>query len=224
MKYEIHHKPSYAVVDVDLGPGETVVAESGAMAWMDSSIQVKTSTRGGALAGLKRAFLAGESFFQNTYTAGPKGGKITFAPGSAGDVVAYSMNDEELILERGAYLASEEGVTVDSKWSGLKGLFHEGLFMLRCTGTGLLFFDAYGDIQEVEVDGEYVVDNGYAVAWEPTLEFRLSRARKIRSFLFSDQILIRFSGRGKLWVQSRNPQSLANWVHRFRPVKSSNNS
>ena len=86
----------------------------------------------------------------------------------------------------------------------------------------MLFFNAYGDIQEIPVDGEYVVDNGYAVAWEPGLQYRITRARKIRSFLFSDQLLLRFSGQGKLWVQSRSPGSLANWAHPYRPQKKSN--
>jgi len=112
---------------------------------------------------------------------------------------------------------------LDSKWEGLRGLFNEGLFVLQASGQGKLFFDAYGQIELVEVDGEYVVDNGYAVAWDSSLSYRLTRARKIRSFLFSDQLLLRFSGRGRLWVQSRSPQSLVNFLHPFRPQKQNNN-
>ncbi|MFT5049910.1 MAG: hypothetical protein ACI8QZ_001303 [Chlamydiales bacterium] len=223
MKYDILSKPSYAVVEVHLEQGETIVSDSGAMAWMDTTISTQTSTRGGALAGLKRKFLAGESLFQNTYTATAGAGTIAFAGGAAGDLVAIDMQDGELLLEKGAYLASSDGIKADSKWSGLKGFFNEGLFILRCTGTGTLFFNAYGDIQEIDVDGEYLVDNGYAVAWDPSLQYQLTRARRIRSFLFGDQIMLRFSGRGKLWVQSRSAQSLANWVHPFRRVQRRNN-
>ena len=68
------------------------------------------------------------------------------------------------------------------------------------------------------MDGSYIVDNGHAVAWEPTLRYEITRGRSIRSFLFSDQLLLRFRGRGRLWVQSRNPQVLANWVHPYRSV------
>ncbi len=100
-------------------------------------------------------------------------------------------------------------------------MFNEGLFVLRVTGTGTLFFGGYGDVREVEVNGQYTIDNGYAVAWEPTLQYRITRARKVRSFLFADQLLLKFSGTGRVWVQSRSPISLANWVHPFRPVKSS---
>ena len=139
----------------------------------------------------------------------------------SGAVVPHEMTGGELFLEKGAYLASQEGVTCDAKWDGLKGLFNEGFFVLRVTGAGKLFFNAYGDVQEVQVDGEYTVDNGFAVAWEPTLQYQLTRARKIRSFLFSDQLLLRFTGRGRLWVQTRSPNAMANWIHPFRPQKSS---
>ena len=125
-------------------------------------------------------------------------------------------------LEKGAYLASSEGVSCDSKWDGLRGFFNEGMFVLRVTGTGTLFFHAYGDIYPIDVSDEYVVDNGYAVAWEPTLNYQLTRSRKIRSFLFADQLLLRFSGSGRIWLQSRSPRAMANWVHPFRRVQSKN--
>ena len=71
-------------------------------------------------------------------------------------------------------------------------------------------------------DEEYLVDNGYAVAWDSTLEYKITRSQKVRSFLFSDQLLLRFSGRGRLWVQSRSPRVFAGWVHPFRRVKKDN--
>ena len=220
MKYRLESQPTYSAVEVDLQPGERVVAESGAMAWMSSNIKTETAARGGMLAGLKRKLLSGESFFQNTYSAEGGPGQIAFAPGSPGHIVAHPLEGGELYLEKGAYLASTEGITCDTKFDGLKGFFNEGLFVLRVTGQGTLFFNGYGDIQEVEVDGQYTVDNGYAVAWEPSLQYQLTRGRKIRSFLFSDQLLLRFSGQGRVWVQSRSPQSLASWAHPFRPTDS----
>ena len=127
------------------------------------------------------------------------------SPGSAGDICAHELSSGELLLEKGAYLASSEGVTCDAKWDGLRGFFNEGMFVLRVTGTGTLFFHAYGDVSPVDVSGEYVVDNGYAVAWEPTLTYQLTRGRRIRSFLFADQLLLRFYGQGRIWLQSRSP-------------------
>ncbi len=221
MDHRIVSRPSYSMLEIGLSPGEEIVTDSGAMAWMDANLRAKTSAKGGILSGLKRKMLSGESFFQNTYAAEGGPGRLMLAPGPAGDIVAHEL-DGELLLEKGAYLASQPGVKCDAKFSGLRGFFNEGLFVLRCTGQGMLFFNAYGEVQEIDLDGEYTVDNGFAVAWEPSLEYRLTRARRIRSFLFSDQILLKFSGRGKLWIQSRSPSAKANWIHPFRRVKSKN--
>ncbi len=222
MQHRILCSPSYSLLEVALEAGESIVSEAGAMAWMSANMQTKTSTRGGMLAGLKRKMLSGESFFQNTYS--PEGGRglIGLTSGSPGDIVAYELEQGELFLEKGAYLASQEGVKCDSKFDGLKGLLNEGMFVLRCTGTGMMFFNAYGDISEVDVNGEYIVDNGYAVAWEPSLSWKITKGKKIRSFLFSDQLLCRFTGTGRLWVQSRSPRTMSNWVYQYRPVKNNN--
>jgi len=220
MKTDIQCQPSYSVLEAQLEPGEQIVADAGAMCWMTSNIKTTTSTRGGVFAGLKRAVLSGESFFQNTFEAEGGPGTVGLAPGVVGDIAAYQMDGGELFLEKGAYLASTPDVHCDSKFQGLKGLFSEGLFILRVTGSGQLFFNSYGDLHLVEVTDSYVLDNGYAVAWEPTLDYQITRSRKIRAFLFSDQLIMRFSGHGKLWVQSRSPRTLANWIHPFRPQKS----
>jgi len=223
MRYAIQSQPSYSVLVVSLEPGESIVAESGAMAWMEGPIATQTSSRGGMLSGLKRKFLTGESFFQNTYTAEGGQGRIAFAPGRAGDIVAYELEGNDLLLEKGAYLASTQGVECDSKWQGLKGFFSEGLFALRTVGTGTLFFNAYGDIHEIQVDGQYTVDNGFIVAWEPSLQYRITRARRVRSFLFADQLLVHYTGTGRIWVQSRSTTAFADWIYPFRPVKSKSN-
>ncbi len=224
MDYDIECRPSYSLVEVHLEPGESFVADSGAMTWRSPNVDMVTGTRGGFLKGLKRKVLAGESFFQNRFTAEHGPGSVGLAAGAAGDVVPIQLSGEELYLEKGAYLASMDGVVCDAKWDGLRGLFNEGMFVLRCSGTGLLFFQAYGEIQQVDVDGEHVVDNGYAVAWEPSLQYRITRARKIRSFLFSDQLLLRFQGKGKLWIQTRSARALAAFAHPFRSVQRRNSS
>ena len=220
MRYTIEHQPAYSTLEVELSESEELVSEAGAMAWMSDNVRLHTSTRGGAGSGLKRAFLAGESFFQNTYRAEGGPGVIGFAPGQPGNIVALDVSGGELFLEKNAYLASTPGIETGANFQGLRGLFNEGLFVLTVGGAGTLFFNGYGDVERIDVDGSYVVDNGHAVAWEPTLEYRLTKARRIRSFLFSDQVLMRFEGRGRLWVQSRNPRSLADWVYPFRPEAS----
>lgn len=221
MKYQIVSQGTYPVLEVTLAKGEHFVAEAGAMSWMDPAITCETSTRGGVLAGLKRSVLAGESFFQNDYSTQAEQATVGFVPGQPGPIVPLELHGS-LVLEKGAYLCSTTGIKVDSKFEGLKGLFNEGLFVMRASGEGLLFFTGYGDVKEIQVEDEYVVDNGFAVAWDETLTYTITKAKKIRSFLFGNQLLLRFAGRGRLWVQSRSPQSLANYMHPFRRVKSRN--
>ncbi len=222
MHYEILTPGSYSALQVHLDPGDSIITETGTMAWMDPCIQVSTSS-GGVMAGLKRAVMRGDSFFQNTYTSSRPDGKITLVAGQPGEIKALEMHGAPVIFERGAYLAHTPGVSVDAKFNGLKGFFAEGLFVVYATGQGTLFYNAYGDILEVDVAGDYIVDNGYAVAWESSLNYTVTRAgRKIRSFLFGDALVIRFSGHGKVWVQSRSAYSLANFMHPFRRVKSNN--
>ncbi|MGA1202000.1 MAG: TIGR00266 family protein [Planctomycetota bacterium] len=225
MEHSIEQGPSYSLVEFTLRRGEEVRSEAGALAWMDPEVRMRTGIRGGLLQGLRRRLLTRESFFQNTYSTEAEEARLALAPGAAGDIRRVDMGSigGELFLQKGAYLASTGDVECDSKFDGLRGLFNEGFFVLRVTGTGELFFNSYGGIEEIEVDGEYVVDNGFAVAWEPALSYGMKRARKIRSFLFSDQLILRFEGRGRLWVQSRSPQAFAAWVHPFRPVKSNSN-
>ena len=219
MKYDIVSAPSYSLVELSLNQGESVVVEPGAMAWMDTSIKPKTEMKGGFFAGITRKF-AGESFFLNTYTAEGSSGTIGIAPGYSGDIIVKELNDETLYMERGAYLCHVGNIETSATWEGFTGAFAEGMLGLRVSGTGLLFFGSYGDIQEVEVDGSYTVDNGYAVAWEQTLDYSIGRTgRSIRSFLFGDQLICRYQGAGKLWIQTRSPRNLAAWVHPFRRVK-----
>ena len=220
MKYTIVSAPSYSLIEMNLSEGESVIVEPGSMAWMDTTIKPKTEMKGGFFAGIKRRF-AGESFFLNTYTAEGGSGNMGIAPGYSGDIIVRELNNETLYMERGAYLCHVVNIETSATWEGFSGMFAEGMFGLRVSGTGLLFFGSYGDVQEVEVDGSYTVDNGYAVAWEENLDYSIGRSgRSIRSFLFGDQLICRYQGNGKLWIQTRSPRNLAAWAHPFRRVKS----
>ena len=230
MEHQIRFSPSYAMVEVELSKGEKFVTEAGAMAWMEGPIDVKTSTRGGLLTGLKRRAFSGESFFQNTYTATGDGARIGVAPGVAGDVIEYPMQDGELVLQRGAYLASDPGVICDSKWEGFRGFFSgEGMVLLQARGEGDLWFNTYGAMLEIDVRDGYFVDTGYIVAFEDTLQYEvtvlpgLSIGSKIKSFFFGGEGLVcRFSGEGKLWIQTRTVNPFLSWIYPYRPQQQNN--
>ena len=148
MKYNIVCEPSYSLAEITLNSGESVIVEPGAMAWMDTTIKPKTEMKGGFFAGITRKF-AGESFFLNTYTAEGGSGTIGIAPSYSGDIIVKELNDETLYMERGAYLCHVGNIQTSATWEGFAGTFAEGMFGLRVSGTGFLFFGYYGDIQEI---------------------------------------------------------------------------
>jgi uncharacterized protein (TIGR00266 family) len=115
------------------------------------------------------------------------------------------------------------GVNVESKWQGLvKGFFSgESLFLARCSGQGDLWFNTYGAMMEIEVDGNYVVDTGHIVAFTEGLQYSVGRIGGYKSLFFSGEGLVcKFSGKGRLWLQTRQLGAFASWVQPFRPVKS----
>ena len=101
MDYVVHSQPSYSLVEITLDPGEQLVTESGAMAWMTQNMKAETSTRGGIMSGLSRSVLGGESFFQNTYEAEGGQGTVGLAPGQPGDILAYDMPRQGTVVGEG---------------------------------------------------------------------------------------------------------------------------
>ena len=213
MQIQIHHRPSYAMAEVQLAAGETVIAEGGAMVSQDTHIEIKTSAakKGegklkGLMSGLKR-MVAGESFFQNRFTAVGAPGHVTFAPTYQGDVMTHELSQGTLFLQSTAFLCSGTGIEVDTKWGGAKTFFGgEGLVMLKATGSGPIVFNSFGAIKEIMVDGEFIVDTGHIVAFEDSINFTVNKfGGGWKSFIFGGEGLVcTFSGRGRLWIQTRN--------------------
>ncbi|GAB4293836.1 MAG: TIGR00266 family protein [Myxococcota bacterium] len=229
MENKIHYRPIYSMAEIVLQPGESVVVESGSMVAMSDNMEIKTSIGGTKLgffgkivaffAALIRKFLGGESVFFNTYTPQGKEGKLFVAPSLAGDIVHKKLNGGGIYLQGTAFLASSPDVNLKTKWGGLRSLFGgEGLFLLYAQGSGDLWFNCYGAIQEIDVDGEYIVDTGHIVAFDENLTFKVTSVGGLKSTLFSGEGLVtRFSGRGKLYIQTHNLGALVNWVTPLLP-------
>jgi uncharacterized protein (TIGR00266 family) len=105
------------------------------------------------------------------------------------------------------------------RFGGLRTLFGgEGLVLLECVGDGDVFVNSYGGITEVPVNGKFIVDTGHIVAFDATLDFRVRSIGGIKSFLFSGEGLVcEFSGRGTVYVQSRNLDALVGWITPLLP-------
>jgi uncharacterized protein (TIGR00266 family) len=225
MSYEIKSSPDFAIIDCQLADGESIVAESGAMASMSSNIKMKTEARGGVLAAAKRKLLGGESIFQNTYTAQGGPGRVMLAPGAPGDVLAFDLEaGRSLMIQSSAYVAATPEVQLDTKWGGAKGFFSGvGMFLLKATGPGTVFVASYGAIYPKRCDGEFIVDTDHIVAFQDSVQYRISKVGGIKSlFLGGEGLVARFSGQGMIYSQTRSPSSLAAFLHPYRPVKNKN--
>lgn len=215
MRHDIAHRPSFALLTVHLDADERVTAEAGAMVSYTDGVDVETAARGGLFGSLKRSVLGGESFFQNTFVAREEG-HVTLAPALPGDIVRHDLEDETLLVQSGSYLASGDGIGLDTRFGGGKTFFGgEGFFLLELSGTGPTFLSSYGAIQEVDLaEGErYTVDTGHVVAFEGSATFDVRRVGGLRSTLFSGEGLVcEFTGPGRVWLQSRSPDAFLAWL------------
>lgn len=223
--YEIEHSPAYASLRIDLRANQTVWVESGGMAAMDPWIKMKSKVQGGLMKGLGR-MLGGESLFLSEFTAEGKPGQLYISPGITGDVQHYYLTGNGLMVQSSGFVASSPTVNIDSKFQGFKGFFSgESLFLLRATGQGDIWFSSYGAIVEIPIAGDYVVDTGYIVAFEDTLNYSVEMLgglsfRGLRTGILGGEGLVcRFRGQGRLWVQSRELYNLINFLNPFRPAK-----
>ena len=172
--YTIEHDPAYASLKLSLLPNQSVTVEAGAMAAMDSCIDMKSKVNGGFAKGLGRMF-GGESLFTSEFTAQGQSGDLYVSPGVPGDIIHYLLDgSRSLMVQSSGFVAAAPGVTIDSKFQGFKGFFSgESLFLLKVTGQGDFWFSSFGAIIEIPVDGSYVVDTGYIVAFEDTLNYKV---------------------------------------------------
>jgi len=224
MKVDVEARPSYGMAVVTLDKGETFVSESGAMVAMSSGLSVDTKFNGtgtgfigwfkAMLAGMARKFLAGESMFVNHFTADTDGQQVMLAPALVGDVERIRMKGRTVTVQATSYLASGTGVNVSLVWGGFSMLFGgEGAFFLECSGKGPLLINSYGAIEKLEVDGGYIVDTGHVVGWEGDLTYKIKKAGGWKSTLLSGEgLVLEFTGKGTLWLQTRNLSSLIGWL------------
>jgi uncharacterized protein (TIGR00266 family) len=223
MDVQIKHQPSFSLAVVTLGANEEVKVEPGAMVSYSDGITTETKAEGGLFGGLKR-MVGGESFFQNTYTAPGQGGEITLAPSLPGDMMTIEIGQGAFMLQSGAYVASEMGVAMDTKWGGSKGFFGSGsLLLLRVTGSGTVLAAAYGAIEEraLQSGQRYTVDTGHIVGFEESVSFTVKRVGNWKSTILGGEGLVcELTGPGRVLMQTRSEEAFLGWLLPKIPQKS----
>jgi len=213
-------------VEIELDPGESAIAEAGAMMYKDATVQMDTvfgdgsrnqSGGGGGfmdkLLSAGKRVITGESLFTTMFTHSGNSGKarVAFAAPYPGTIVPMKLSDHggRLICQKDSFLCAARGVSLGIFFQKkiLTGLFGgEGFIMEKLEGDGWVFVHAGGTIVERELAaGERVdVDTGCVMAFHSGVEFDVKPVGGIKSALFGGEglFLATLTGPGKIWLQS----------------------
>lgn len=209
------------VVEIELDPNETVIAEAGSMLFMEDGISFETKMGDGSQANqsiLGKMFqagsrlLMGESLFMTHFTnRGIGKRKVAFAapyPGTIKAVDLANIYQNTLIVQKDAFLCAAMGTSISIHFNKRfgAGLFGgEGFILERIQGDGLAFIHSGGVVIEKTLNNEVLrLDTGCLVAYEPQLNFDIQSAGGLRSMIFGGEgmFLATLSGTGKVWIQS----------------------
>lgn len=209
-------------VEIELDPGESAVAEAGAMVWKDASVGMTTvfgdgsGAQGGgfmgALLGAGKRLITGESLFTTVFTHNGRGkARVAFSAPVPGAIIPIKLSDVggRLICQKDAFLAAAKGVSLGIAFQRkvMTGLFGgEGFIMQKLEGDGWVFVQFGGMVIERELRaGEQLhVDTGCVAAFTDTVDFDLIQAGGIKSMVFGGEgvFFAQLTGPGKVWVQS----------------------
>ncbi len=211
-------------VEVELDPGESAVAEAGAMMYKDSTIEMQTvfgdasapSSGGGGfmdkLMGAGKRLLTGEGLFMTVFTHTGQGkGHVAFGAPYPGNIIPVPLTSVNgcLICQKDSFLCAAKGVSIGIHLQKkiLTGLFGgEGFIMQKLEGDGMVFVHAGGTVVERQLNpGEVLdVDTGCIVALEKTVNFDIRQAGNIKTALFGGEGLFfaTLHGPGRIWLQS----------------------
>jgi len=216
MQTEIRHSPAFAVARVTLAAGEEISMEAGAMMAMAPGVSIESKMQGGLKKGLMRSVLGGESLFITKMTAAREGDWVDVAPRLPGDVTVIDV-DGSMNLTSGAWLASDAGIQIDTKWGGFKNLVGgEGGFLIRATGHGQTVAGCYGALQTYDLGAgeQLVLDSGHLVAYDDTVTYTTRKATTglMQTLKSGEGLVFEFSGPGRVHAQTRNASELIGWL------------
>ena len=226
------------IVEIELDPQETVVAESGSFMMMDQEIQMQTmfgdgsqANQGilGKLMSAGKRMLTGESLFMTPFTnAGYDKKRVSFAAPYPGKIIPMDLQQlgGKLICQKDAFLCAAKGVSIGIEWQRKlgTGIFGgEGFIMEKLEGDGMAFVHAGGYVIEKELlPGQILkLDTGCVVAYTAGVDFDVEFIRGIKNMVFGGEGLFfaTLRGPGKVWIQSLPISRLASRIVSYGTVR-----
>lgn len=224
MRYQIQGE-TLPVVICELEAGEKMITEGGAMSWMSPNMKMETTSNGGIGKAFGRAF-SGEKMFQNIYTAQGGPGMIAFASSFPGSIRAFEVSPgQDMIFQKSAFLASEEGVQLSMHFrkklgSGLFG--GEGFIMQKISGQGIVFAEFDGHVIEYDLQPgqQIVIDTGHLAAMSATCKMDIQSVPGVKNMLFGGEGLFNtvITGPGKVWLQTMPISNVAGALRPYIPT------
>ena len=220
-------------VEIELDPAETVIAEAGAMMYLDDGIDFESVMGDGSepdaglfskLKGAGKRAITGESLFMTHFTNQAAGkARVAFAAPYPGKIIPVDLSSVggRLICQKDAFLCAAKGTKVGiafQKKLGAGFFGGEGFILQDLQGDGLVFIHAGGTVVERRLEGNGLrVDTGCLVAFEPSVSYDIARAGKLKSQVFGGEglFLATLQGTGRVWVQSLPFSRLADRIAPF---------
>ncbi|GAB4026737.1 TIGR00266 family protein [Spirosoma gilvum] len=221
------------IVEIELDPNETVIAEAGSMLFMEDGITFETKMGDGSqpdqgfLGKLLQAgsrMIMGESLFMTHFTnRGVGKRKVAFAapyPGTVMPINLANVYGNTLIVQKDAFLCAALGTKLSIQFNQRLGAGFfggEGFILEKVQGDGMAFVHAGGVVVERTLNNETLrVDTGCVVGFEPSISFDIQRAGGLRSMVFGGEglFLATLRGTGKVWIQS---MPISKLVQRLSP-------
>ena len=217
--YQIHGN-DLQVVEVELDPGETVIAEAGAMNWMEDRIEFEAKMGDGSQAdegimgklwSAGQRALTGESLFMTHFrNAGRDRARVAFAAPYPGHIIPVDMAQAggELICQKDAFLCAALGTELSIAFNRRLGTGFfggEGFILQRLRGDGMAFVHAGGSVIERRLENETIrVDTGCLVAFTPGVDYDIEMTKGLKSMFFGGEglFLATLRGTGTVYLQS----------------------
>lgn len=226
MNYQISNSTFAPIVQINLSQGEKVKIERGSMVYKNGAVAIEGGLNGqGLLKSIGRAMTSGESMFITTATSNSNNGVIGVAPATPGEIIALQCGEQQWFLNDGAYLASSEEISYEmNRKSGVGTALlggSGGFFNMKTSGVGTVLVNAFGSIIEYNLNNsdEFYVDNSHVVAWSSDLNYSMEVASGTFGFTTGEGVIIKFSGTGKLYIQTRHLAALAGEIKKYLPNK-----
>ncbi len=211
---------------VSLKQGESISCESDAMVMMEDALDLTGRMQGGLLQAVMRRVANGESFFQQHIKAVRGEGDCLLSPQLPGSIEILDVGSVQYCVSDSAYVAATDGVQVTAQMQSLGHAIFGGtggFFIGRSSGSGKLAVSGFGSTFTLDVvpGKKLTIDNGHVVAWDASLHYELGAATSkgqglignlVNSVTSGEGVVLKFSGKGKVIVCSRNRSGFVTWI------------